>query len=106
MKKVSVVFANDEDRLRISEIPWWMPAYERVVDALFCPCHGISGFLSRMEWYEVLTYRVWNRLLSSYFKFEKVIVSIPIESGCVIAQALWKDHNSCWRDDCLVDQEA
>lgn len=103
MKQVSVWYQKDGDHLRVVEVPFWLPAYERVVDHLFCPCCGISGFLSRMEWYEVRTYRVWNRLLGLYFKFEKELIKVPVESGCVVSLALCGDHkDDCWRDDCPV----
>lgn len=103
MKQVSVSFHKDGDHLRVVEVPWWMPTYEFIVNGFFCPCCGISGFLSRMEWYEVLTYRVWNKLLKFSYKKAKELVSVPVESGCVVSKALWGTHELCWRDDCPVE---
>lgn len=103
MKQVTVSYHKDGDHLRVVEIPWWMPAYERIVSAFFCPCCGVSGLLSRMEWYEIRTYKVWTRLLGLYFKKEKELVSVPVASGCTVSLALWGEHDFCFRDNCPVE---
>jgi hypothetical protein len=104
MIRVHVSWHKDGDHVNIVRSPWWTAAYERIVNALFCPCCGLSGFLSRMQWYEVLTYRVWSRLLNVTVHMDKELLSIPIESGCVAAQKIWGIHDFCWRDDCEVPQ--
>lgn len=89
MKQLAVHYHKDGDHLRISEVPWWSVAYERVVDALFCPCHGLSGLLSKMEWYGELTYRVWNRALNVRWDRERKLIDIPVGSGDEVAKAIW-----------------
>jgi hypothetical protein len=100
---VHVVFHKDGDRLVVCDKPWWSPIYERVVSALFCPCCGLSGLFSRMDWYAVLTDRIWDRLLGVSYRREKDVFAVPIESGCVAVVALWGEHD-CWRDECPVGE--
>lgn len=103
MKKVHVWSHKDGDYLVIVEHPWWSDIYEWLVTKLYCPCHGLSGWIANhVEWYELYTYNVWNVLLNVPFRLrlEKELFKIPIESSCLANQQIFGKMLPCWRTNC------
>lgn len=103
MRQVHVTYHKDGDAVTIVHVPWWHDAFEWLIINRFCPCHGISGQLSRFEWPGLWLNKFASRLYQWQFKFEKELYRIPVEHGCVASEAIFgKDSIGCWRDDCPV----
>jgi len=106
MKKVQVQYHKDGDSLVLIEEPWWITPYEWFANR-FCPCCGISGWLSgKSNHVEEFYYIIWNGLLDVVWRNQKEVYSTPIESGCKASIALWGTENHlCWNDDCECKEE-
>jgi len=103
MQKVEVWFHQDGDYLAIVEVPWWTDIFESVIVNRFCPCCGVSGWISgKSEKVEVAFYRIWNKLLLFSHDRRKELFEVPVENGCVASHALWPEQrkDTCFRDDC------
>lgn len=99
MLKVHVWYHKDGDHLAIVRVPWWTDIYEWLVNRI-CPCCGVTGFISRLEFVEAFVYKIWSRLLCVTHKREVVLYKIPLQNGCVASRAIWNDNSTCFRDDC------
>lgn len=102
MKKVHLISHQDGDSIQITEIPWWSNIYEWLVNQAVCPCHGLSGWLSRSEKLEVMFFKIWNKLLGISYKREKELYSTPIPNFCVANAALFGSDGFCWMDECEI----
>lgn len=103
MLKVHVWYHKDGDHLAVDRVPWWHDIFEWLIINRFCPCHGISGWLSRFEWTGNQIYKISNALYHFHHRQEKELYRVPIEDACTASQALWPDHQwLCWRDNCPV----
>lgn len=105
MKRVSVWYHKDSDFLSISEIPFWLPTYEWLVNRI-CSCCGITGFLSdKIDWFGSISFLVWSKLLEPIYKLEHELYNIPIESGCKASIAIHglKHHKFCFSNNCSVE---
>jgi len=102
MLKVEVWYHKDGDHLAVVEVPWWTDVYEELIANRFCPCCGISGWISgKSEKVEFIFYRIWDRMLQVTHAPRKELFKVPVESGCIARQALWpKKQDTCFRDDC------
>lgn len=113
MKRLVVWHHKDGAKLAIIEIPWWVQSYEWIVNK-FCPCCGWRGWLLEKldrlfrtgEEYSITGFYFshWNDLFLWPMKFEKELLVLPIEDGCVTSVALWglKKNDYCWKDNCSV----
>lgn len=101
--KVQVWYHKDGDHLVVVDGPWWADIYEKIIANRFCPCCGLSGWISgKSEKIEVIFYQIWNKLLEYTYKKHKELYKVPIENGCVVSQAIWpeRERHTCFRDDC------
>ena len=100
MLKVQIWSHKDGDHLAIVEVPWWHDIADWCINTALCPCHGVSGFLSRWEPIEVLFYRIWNHLLGYLWRKEQHLYQVPVNSACTARRAIFNKDEPCWRDDC------
>ena len=108
MKRIAIWHHKDGDHLALIKVPWWSDIYEWFVNKFFCPCCGLSGWLSsKSDKISMAFYTVWQYLLDISYKHEKEIYVTPIESGCKASIALWgvKNHKFCFSDGCPVEDE-
>lgn len=103
MLQVRVEYHKDGDHVLVVRVPWWYNAFEWLIIRRFCPCHGISGQLSRFERLGRWVYSISNRLYGWRDKYEKEVYRIPVPYGCVAAIAIFGPKDSfCWREDCPI----
>lgn len=100
MLKVSVLYHKDGDHLVINEVPWWYDIFIWTNDFLFCPCHGVSGMLSKIGLLEKFFYNIWSFLHGVAFKVEKELYRVAVASGCVLSTKIFKRTAPCWNDEC------
>lgn len=95
MLKVSVWGHKDGDHLVIVRVPWYYHLVIRLNDALFCPCHGLSGLLSRIPIVELWFFKLWNNKLHYKWSLEKEVelMRFPIEHSCEVSQLLWPQED-------------
>jgi hypothetical protein len=101
--KVHIWFHKDGDHLVVERVPWWHDIFEWLIINRFCPCHGISGWLSRFEWPGNQIHKISNALYRFHHRKGKELYRVPVPYGCVASSAIWPDDGVfCWQDDCPV----
>jgi hypothetical protein len=99
MIDVAVWYHKDGDHLVIQRIPWWTHIWNWAADRL-CPCHGLTGFLSRWERAETFFYWIWTLMLKVSHDRIKVLYQIPVSNACEISRIIFDPKATCFRDEC------
>lgn len=70
-----------------------------VVEEQAWPLLALSSVLGWGWVVRVLPFRVWNRLMLQAGRGTRVLIRVPVDHGCDVAEALW-GNQVCWhRDD-------
>jgi hypothetical protein len=101
MLAVHVWSHKDGDNLVIVNTPWWTNLYVFCLER-FCPCCGVSGFLSEhllsekaFDW----LYSHWSSMLFWVDKKEKELYRTSIAHSCEASEAIFgKDAIGCWHE--------
>lgn len=98
---------KDGDHLTVTKLPIWTPVWDLLVMNRLCPCCGLSGFLSRWDWWGATAiHKAWSWAVNVIEHRRVDLYKVPIPSACEAFDAIFgPKYTFCWRDDCPVHPE-